>query len=295
MNLVTLYKEGDMTTKLIFINSAVFLLVCLLMFVDMICSSGVMQTAESALSLSSNLTDNLIFPWRIITFMFLHENFIHFIINILLLSFAGKLFYEFWGSSEMLKVYFLGGILGGIAFIVTCAISDEIARPLCGASASIMALITACVVYAPNYEIRLTLIGDVKIKWILFVFALISAFNMFGTNWLGEISHIGGIIGGAMFVMLYNKSNSQTNSKKDNSDNFLGKIFSRERKPKMKLYRNPNRNSTSGSNYNASFSISTEEERLDAILDKIKKSGFDSLSDNEKEFLDKFGNRNGKN
>lgn len=292
MNLISLYKEGDMTTKLIFINSAVFLFMCVAMLIDMFAGTYCSPNTEMWLAFSSSLTDNLIYPWRWITYMFLHVQFIHYIINMLLLSFAGRLFYEFWGSRDLLNLYIFGGLLGGVAFAITCIVTDSYTRPLCGASASIMALVFACATYAPNYQVRLTLIGEVKVKWIAAAFLAISGFNMLGSNWLGELSHLGGMIGGCLFGYLLKTKDINITSWIGNTFDFFATLFKRDRKPKMKLYRNPNKPTNSRNTCNLTYTTSTEEEKLDFLLDKIKKSGFDSLTDAEKRFLDGYGKRN---
>lgn len=292
MNLISLYREGDMTTKLIFINSAVFLFMCVLMLIDMFAGSQSEHFTQILFSLSGDFLSNIIYPWRWVTYMFLHTHFIHYIINMLLLSFAGRLFYEFWGSRDLLNIYIFGGLLGGIAFTITCLATDSYTRPLCGASASIMALVFACATYAPNYQVRLTLIGDVRIKWIAAMFLAVSAFNMLGSNWLGELSHAGGMIGGSLFALLLKTKDINVTSWIGNIIDFFANLFKREKKPKMKLYRNPNMTTGRRTAGSPTFTTNTEEERLDTLLDKIKMSGFDSLTDAEKRFLDGYGKRN---
>lgn len=278
MNLISLYREGDMATKLIFINSAVFLFMCVLMLTDRIMGTQSEYFTQLLFSLSSNFLDNIVYIWRWLTYMFLHTMFVHYIINMLLLSFAGKLFYQFWEDKDLLKLYIYGGLAGGVTFIAANLFSETHELPLCGASASIMALVFACAAYAPNYEVRLTLIGEVKIKWIAAMFLAVSMFNMLGNNWLGELSHLGGMLAGILFAYF---------------PNFRKTTFMKREKATMKLYRNPN--PTSGlrdARSNSAMTISTEEEMLDSLLDKIKMSGYDSLTDKEKKFLDGYGKRN---
>lgn len=278
MNLISLYREGDMATKLIFINSAVFLFMCVLMLTDRIMGTQSEYFAQLLFSLSSNFLDNIVYIWRWLTYTFLHTMFVHYIINMLLLSFAGKLFYQFWEDKDLLKLYIYGGLAGGVTFIAANLFSETHELPLCGASASIMALVFACAAYAPNYEVRLTLIGEVKIKWIAAMFLAVSMFNMLGSNWLGELSHLGGMLAGILFAYF---------------PSFRRTTFMKREKATMKLYRNPN--PTSGlrdARSNSAMTISTEEEMLDSLLDKIKMSGYDSLTDKEKKFLDGYGKRN---
>ena len=144
---------------------------------------------------------------------------------------------------------------------------------LSGCSAPVMALIVAPAVYSPNYEIYLTLIGRVKLKWIALVYVVITLLNMFSVNWAGQFAHVGGILTGAAFAWLLK-------TKRINVTAWIWKIVdavSNRNKPKFKVaYQNPD------------FRVKTEKELLDDILDKIKISGYDSLSATEREFLRKM-------
>ncbi len=264
-------RRGDSLTWLIAINCVVFVAVCAISAIFRFVTADV-NWLYSWFFLSSSGWHLLTHPWQILTYAFIHENFIHFIINILLLSMAGRLFKEFFTTRDLVGVYLLAAVVGGVCFVAACELSNALGI-LSGCSASIMALIVAPAVYAPDYEIYLTLIGRVKLKWIAVVYVVISLLNMLGGNWAGQFAHLGGVVTGAVFAWLLK-------NKRVNITAWIWNVvdkISKKNQPKFKVaYQNPD------------FRIKTEKELLDDILDKIKISGYDSLSATEREFLRKM-------
>lgn len=264
-------RRGDSLTWLIAINCVVFVGVCA---VSAIGNSGASDVSwiYNWFFLSSSAWQVATHPWQILTYAFIHGDFIHFIINVMMLAMAGRLFKEFFTSRDLTAIYILAAVIGGLCFVIACAASGNNGI-LSGCSASIMALIVAPAVYRPDYEIYLTLIGRVKLKWVAIVYVAISLLNVFGGNWAGQFAHFGGVATGAAFAWLLQKKNINITS-------WIWKCVdaaSRKKKSTFKVaYQNPN------------FRIKTEKELLDDILDKIKISGYDSLSAAEREFLRKM-------
>lgn len=264
-------RRGDVLTWLIAINCVAFVVVCAVSAVGQFASADV-SWLYNWFFLSSSGWHLLTHPWQILTYAFIHGNFIHFIINILLLAMAGKLFKEFFSIRDFVGLYLLAALIGGFGFVIACEIM-HVYGMLSGCSAPVMALIVAPAVYAPDYEIYLTLIGRVKLKWIALVYVVITLLNMFSLNWAGQFAHVGGIVTGAVFAWMLKK-------KRVNITAWIWKTVdsvSNRNKPKFKVaYQNPD------------FRVKTEKELLDDILDKIKISGYDSLSATEREFLRKM-------
>lgn len=189
-----------------------------------------------------------------------------------MLAMAGRLFKEFFSTRDVVGVYVVSALVGGMCFVTACEICNAVGM-LSGCSAPVMALIVAPAVYAPNYEIYLTLIGRVKLKWIAVVYVAITLLNMFSLNWVGQFAHLGGIFTGALFAWLLKNKRINITAWIWNAVDRLTK----KNQPKFKVaYQSPD------------FRIKTEKELLDDILDKIKISGYDSLSATEREFLRKM-------
>lgn len=264
-------RRGDSLTWLIAINCVTFVVVCAVSAISRFASVDV-KWLYDWFFLSSSVWHVLTHPWQIITYAFVHGDIIHFIINILMLAMAGRLFKEFFTVRDLVGVYLLAGLVGGICFVFACEMMNANGI-LSGCSSPVVALIVAPAVFSPNYEIYLTLIGRVKLKWIAVAYVVICLLNMFSVNWAGQFSHFGGILTGGLFAWLYKY-------KRINITSWIWSVvdlITKRNQPKFKVaYQNPD------------FRIKTEKELLDDILDKIKISGYDSLSATEREFLRKM-------
>lgn len=290
------FKQGSVITRLIYINIAVFLLVRIAMvFLDLL---KVEFSIIEWLALPSNIDTLLTRPWTLITYMFLHINVIHILFNLLWLYWFGKIFMNYFDEKKLLGTYFLGGITGGVLYILAYnvfPVFENIAQSgvLLGASASIIAIVVATAVYSPNYALQLfpisAFIGPVKIIWIAAITVLLSFIDMAGNNGGGNIAHIGGAIWGFLYIKQLKKGNDFM--KRFNNWLFsIEKLF--QRKNKMRVsYRRESAQRMSDWDYNKKKKI--EKENINEILDKIGKSGYDSLSKREKEILFRMGNKGG--
>ena len=218
-------------------------------------------------------------PWTIITYMFLHDDIFHILFNMLFLTWTGKLFSEYLGQQKLTATYFLGGIAGGLFYIIAYQIFPAFANHnqaiLIGASAGVLAVFFAVATLLPNYTTQLLFIGNIKLKFLAIIMFLLYAFSIPSGNAGGHIAHIGGALFGFVSIKFLRSGTDITK--------WFTKLFSiksRSRKNMKVVYR---------SNENAD-EIYLEKQRmtqenLDRILDKINRSGFDSLTADEKEFL----------
>ena len=242
-----------------------------------------------ALMLPSSIEQLITKPWTIISYQFLHVSFWHIFFNMFMLYISGKLFLSFLKNRQFIWVYLMGGIMGGIFYVVAYnffpvfgpVVSSS--RAL-GASASILAILTSIAVFVPNYQMQLLFIGNVKLKWIAVAFVLIDLLSIDKGNPGGHFAHLGGAFWGLLAGSYY-------------SNPFflkLKKFFKTKfkKKPFKVKYQKANQKSKpiSDEEYNA---IRAEKQRkMDLILDKISKHGYDKLSKEEKEFLFKSSNKN---
>lgn len=291
------FAIGNAVTKLIIVNVVVFVLINLIkmfmggngepfrLFLYKFCISGV-------------AIENFKQPWRIFTSIFLHEDFGHILWNMLVFYWFGKIVGDLMGYRRVLPVYLLGGISGGLAFIVGNALGLMNGGYLLGASAGIMAILMVAGMKAPDYRLYLLFIGEVKLKYIalaVFFLDLVSISNFDNTG--GHVAHIGGFLFGGLYVTLLNKGvdlGEPVQQLLDNLSSFFHNLFSGEgrRKRPEKVFTN-----TATRKRSAPTSSKTKEEeafhqeKLDTILDKIKQSGYNSLTQEEKEFLFKASNK----
>lgn len=204
--------------------------------------------------------------WTIGTYMFLHVKLWHMLSNILWLWFLGRIFCELLGSKRMVTVYLLGGLMGGVFFMILTAIVPSQGGVLLGASGAVMAIVVAVATHAPDYTVFPFGI-PMKLKWLALISFLLTTVIDFSDNAGGKAAHVGGAIFGLLYAINYKR----------------GDVFSRMFRTGSKL-RVAHKRATD-TDYNVQKS--TIRKRVDEILDKISRSGYDSLTKDEKEFLQK--------
>ncbi len=294
------YNYGNMVTRLIIVNTAVFLLVNIVKLIFVLTQGFEPSTTFTDIirffSLSSDWWFNLTHPWVIFTSMFLHEGFLHFLFNMLFLYWFGRIVGDLLGNQRILPLYLLGGLMGALFYLLFASTIYAGGGYAYGASGAVMAVVVASGMVAPEYNMRLLLIGDVKLKYVVFVLVLIDLIGIANlSNTGGRIAHLGGALMGFLFVwQLRNGRDLSVNVNKilDSISGFFTNLFRRdERRPKV-VYRNPKadkegkgaKRSVRG-NRKSDAVDQSHQERLDAILEKIKKTGYDNLTEEEKEFL----------
>ncbi|MES2811712.1 MAG: rhomboid family intramembrane serine protease [Bacteroidota bacterium] len=282
------YRIGDIATKLIFWNVLLFVVpsivfALLKLFAISIDYHQYVGLSESFLGLVSK-------PWTIISYNFVHSGGIHLVFNMLMLHFAGRLFSTYFTQKQLFGVYVLGGVFGGIVYILSYNFLPMLANQnalLVGASASIMAIVFATTTYQPYMNLRLALIGNVQLWHIALVFLVLDLIQLPLENTGGHLAHLGG----AFFGFIYIKALKSGIDFTSGLNAFLDKVstmFSPKKTPFKKVHKNV----TSKSNVKSGSRIVTKDktqQQIDEILDKISRSGYDSLTKEEKEFLFKAG------
>jgi membrane associated rhomboid family serine protease len=274
------FKEGTTLTKLIYINLGVFLVVGL--FASILTLFNIDSGWTHFLMLPADLQTLWYTPWTIISYMFSHTGFIHLLFNVLMLYWFGKIFMGFFSQKDLVGLYLIAGIAGGIFYLLayhTFPFFEEkiTGSYLLGASASVLGIIVAVAVTAPNYSIRLILIGEIRLKWIALAGVVISLLNVASSNAGGEIAHLGGAFAGYIFAVRYQKGSNITAWLNRFLDNLVD-LF--RKKPELKV---THRRSMTDQEYN--LKKKQENDNIDRILDKIKKGGYESLSKEEKQEL----------
>jgi len=267
------YKTGTALIKFIFINVAVFILVHLIGLLIFF-FTGVSGSSMVAywLALPADFGQLILKPWSIITYMFLHEGFLHIAFNMLILYFGGQIFLQFLDAKKLIGTYILGGISGGLLFILTFNIfpvfNEIVSGALAlGASASVMAVLIAIAAYVPNYTVRLMLLGNVKLKYIALFYVIMDIISIPQGNAGGHIAHLGGAFFG--FYFIYRLRNGKDITVGVNRLlNYIAHLFSSKRKMKV-VYKNPGKTKSDVA-YNTQKAAN--QQKIDAILDKISKS-----------------------
>lgn len=278
------FKSGDITTKLIFWNIVFF--VGPFLFFGLLNLIGLKVNYMAYVSLSSNPTDLFWKPWSLLTYAFFHADFFHILFNLVVLNFVGRLFLTFFTQKQFLGLYILAAIFAGIGFIVGFYVLGMNA-PIIGASAAIMAILFAVTTYSPLMNVRLLLIGNVKLWHIAAVYIVIDLMNMQLENTGGHISHLAGGFFGFIFIQLL-KNGIDLSKIVTAIIDFFANLFT---KSPSTPFKKVHKNYVKPAEKQQSKIITKDknQQQIDVILDKISQSGYDSLSKIEKEFLFKAG------
>lgn len=245
------------------------------------------------LSLPSEPMAFLTRPWTLFTYFFTHEGFLHILFNMLNLYWFGMILSEYLGSRKLLSLYILGGIAGGLLYIVMYNIlpvfvNNNVTALLIGASASVLAVVVAAATLLPNYSFNLLLIGPVKIKYIAAALVLMSwaLADESSGNAGGNIAHLGGAFLGWVFIKQLQRGSDMGRPVLAVLD-FFGNLFKRRPKLKVTHRRTTTASSTPTNGSKSAFGQAGKpsQNEIDRILDKISSSGYESLSKDEKQKL----------
>lgn len=268
----TVLQSGSRVKLLIGINVAVFFVFGFLKIIETLTTgqSTWIDLITNYLAVPADLHKLLYHFWTPLTYMFLHQGIFHILFNMLWLYWMGRIFEEYLGGKKLTTVYILGGLAGALLYVLAYNIFPlfEPVKAISytvGAPAGVIAIVVATATLLPNYTIGLLFLGPVKLKWIALFYVLISFLGVTGSNAGGEIAHLGGALLGFVYIKQIRRGNDWGKS--------LEKLFKRPSKLKV----------VHGGKQNTGALPSQEE--IDRILDKISKSGYDSLSKQEKNTL----------
>ncbi|MDX9705104.1 MAG: rhomboid family intramembrane serine protease [Weeksellaceae bacterium] len=265
------YKHGEINTKLIFICVAIFILSS---FINFIFFQNRVGNIEDFFAAKPKIEQFFSQPWGIISYAFFHGSFLHLLLNSLMLYFVGQFFLRYFRKEDFLTFFLFGSVFGALFFMIfspLLAYNDG----LIGASAAIYSLFFALIAYLPKNKIQflfipinfpLDYVGYALLAWdILMIIA--------GDNTGGHISHIGGAVFGFLYMKSFEKGSD-----------FLGGIahffFSRNKIKTYQKIKTPPRD-----DYEFNSQKVEKQKKIDGILDKISRSGYESLTKEEKDFL----------
>lgn len=282
------FKRGSIYIQLIYLNVGVFILISFLSVLLMLFNRS-MEGALLYLELPASVANFIRQPWSLLTYMFMHSGILHLLFNMLWLYWFGSLFLYFFSAKHLRGIYILGGICGGLLYIVAYNVfpyfSGSIEHSfLLGASASVLAIVVATAYREPDYRVNLLFFGAVRLKYLALFMILSDILLMTSGNAGGHIAHLGGAMAGLGFAMSLKQGTDITAWINFILDGFTSLFQQRNKKRKKKASMNIHYNrSPKDFDYNTRKKAQSEE--VDRILDKLKKSGYESLTSEEKKSL----------
>tara|TARA_Y100000739_G_scaffold557_1_gene405 strand:- start:4053 stop:4919 length:867 start_codon:yes stop_codon:yes gene_type:complete len=268
-------KENNGLIKIILINVIVFVSMSILeVFITLSGFGELFNLFLNKLMLPASLKVFIFQPWSIVTYFFLHMNFMHILWNMLFLYWFGKIIHENIGNNAVISLYIIGGIIGGLSYMALFNIipyyDNRVSESLMlGASAGVFSVVVGSATLLPNYTFYLLFLGPIRIKYIALFYVLLSFFDVTGSNAGGEIAHLGGALMGYLYIR---QLQNGVNMGKGIID--ILNVFNKNKKEVISKEEEKNE-----------IKKDISQDEIDKILDKISDSGYKSLSNNEKEKL----------
>jgi len=275
------YKLGGIALKMIYWNVGCFL-VSLVFFYQF--KIGIFDF-PNWIALLSEPSVFVLKPWTFLTYAFFHDSFLHLFFNMIVLNFSSYLFLTFFSSKQYLGLYILSAIFSGFIFALGFNLMHY-SGAIVGASAAIMAILVAVTTYSPLMNVRLLLIGNVKLWHITTVILVLDLMQFRLENSGGHISHLAGAFFGFAYIKLLQNGIDLSKGVSAVLDFFIN-LFKKPSTPFKKVhknYRKPIEKPIS-----KIVVKDKKQQQIDEILDKISQSGYESLSQEEKEFLFQAG------
>ncbi len=296
----TFSANGRVYIQLIVINVLIFLGLQVFMTTLMLMGAkGISLMIEAQFELPADASKLLYRPWTLLTYSFYHVSIWHLLSNMLALYWFGQIFEEYVNKKRLVSVYILSALAGGFLFLLLynfAPVAEWRNRVpttlLVGASGAVYGVVVATATLLPNYSIYLLFIGAVQIKYIAAIYVILSYIGLMGGNAGGNMAHIGGALMGFIFTIQLQKGNDM-GAWIHNFADWVRGLFRPKSKMrptyKAKEKATVNQQPKAKTNAQGSQSQNTQEmpnqDEIDAILDKISATGYDSLSKEEKQKL----------
>lgn len=271
------YRMGGPETRLIILNVAIFIVSALYF--------AFVPNSYFPDWLALRPSKVLYFPWTLISYSFLHAGFMHLLSNMLILNFSARLFRTFFSIKQFVGLYLLGAIFAGAVFTASQFLFGD-ADGLVGASAAVMCVLVAVTTYQPTMEVRLLLIGNVKLWMITGLFLFFDVISIPSASTVSHLSHLSGALFGFVYMKLLQQG-TDLSAPVTSVINWFANLSG----PKKTKFKTVHKNYAKKPQPAQSRIVTKDktQQQIDEILDKISRSGYDSLTKEEKDFLFRAG------
>ena len=289
-NLYKKYRGSDVVGKFIFVNVALYVLLLFIGVFSVLFNAGSLSAdVLSFVELPASLGELALRPWTVFTYMFIHAGLWHILWNMLALYFFGKIFLNFYSVRHFVGIYILGGLFGALFFVLAYNLFPYFGpylpfSRLVGASAAVLAIVVAAAVRSPQYRINFMFVGSVKLSTFALVVVAMSFLMLSGENAGGNFAHLGGAFAGWLVADLLNKGKDLTQVVNGPID-WVSSLIVRLRTPRKKKTKFTYTRGGRSADYEYNARKKADEAEVDRILEKVKKDGYASLSEEEKKRL----------
>lgn len=289
-NLYKKYRDSDVVGKYIFVNVALYVLLLFIGVFSVLFNAGSLSAdVLSFVELPASLGELALRPWTVFTYMFIHAGLWHILWNMFALYFFGKIFLNFYSVRHFVGIYILGGLFGALFFVLAYNLFPYFGpylpfSRLVGASAAVLAIVVAAAVRSPQYRINLMFVGSVKLSTFALVVVAMSFLMLSGENAGGNFAHLGGAFAGWLVADLLNKGKDLTQVVNGPID-WVSSLIVRLRTPRKKKTKFTYTRGGRSADYEYNARKKADEAEVDRILEKVKKGGYASLSEEEKKRL----------
>lgn len=289
-NLYKKYRGSDVVGKFIFVNVALYVLLLFIGVFSVLFNAGSLSAdVLSFVELPASLGELALRPWTVLTYMFIHAGLWHILWNMLALYFFGRIFLNFYSVRHFVGIYILGGLFGALFFVLAYNLFPYFGpylpfSRLVGASAAVLAVVVAAAVRSPQYRINLMFVGSVKLSTFALVVVAMSFLMLSGENAGGNFAHLGGAFAGWLVADMLNKGKDLTQVVNGPID-WVSSLIVRLRTPRKKKTKFTYTRGGRSADYDYNARKKADEAEVDRILEKVKKGGYASLSEDEKKRL----------
>ena len=267
------FYKATIVEKIIYINVLLFLITALFT-----------KFSIQWLALPTSFDSLLYKPWTLISYAFIHERFFHVLSNLLVLYYIGNLFLDFFTKKQFVNFYFLGAIVGALAFLSYNYLASKNGAPLGGASAAVTTIFVAIATKIPRYALQLRFIGSVELWVLAAIWVALSILQLANPDNGGAIAHLSGAIFGFIYAKQLDNGRDIGKWFETLLNYFTNFIQPKKKSPLKTVYKSKGRSSKKDDSI-------PKQRKIDAILDKISKSGYESLTQEEKDFLFRAGKK----
>lgn len=285
--LVSRFGSMSMLLKIILVNTGVFVALRLAVIIMVFSGHDNPEAVLRLVEMPSYLPALARRPWTVLTYMFTQYDVLHILFNMLWLYWFGVIFMTVANGHRLLSLYFLGGLTGAALYVAAynvLPVFSGVHGMLIGASGAVIAIVAATAVMLPDFKMHLLFLGAVSLKWVALVTIGLDLIGVTGANAGGHIAHLGGALTGVVYALMLRRGRDIT-APINNLFRAVSNLISRLRypsKPRFTAFRRSRGDAPSSKKASCS---DADRATLDAILDKIKKSGYTSLTSEERKRL----------